>query len=502
MHSRALDFPLNMLSFAAFLFGIALGVNHAAAAVPETPHYTVTFDAQRRHAAVRLCLTQAHDTVHFAADSGWAMRFIDATRRSGEGSIETEGDGWRALHWRAGECLEYGADIGAIARSDKVDVGWQMGDDLVAAPQLWLLRVDGDLAEAQVDVSLPSGWSISAPWRAAGATAAVHKSGATSSGGQTAHFSIPRTPADWSAAVAFGRFEEERIALPGGVLRLTILHGTDLHGADPAQRAMLHKWFDRISQAILSAYGRLPLPEVQVLMIPIEGHSHGHGGVLFGQSVRGQGNSLQLLVDPTRPATDFDDDWMAVHELSHLMHPYLGDRGAWLAEGLATYYQNVLRARAGLLTPAQAWGELADGFARGASTQSTDTLEDAAARMHHTHAFQRIYWAGAAFWLTVDNDLRRDSGDTIGLDTVLGRFGACCLPAYREWQPEDFVARLDALAGTSLIAKRYREFAAQRVFPDWTGVLSELGVDRDGHPRNDGARARGEAIMRLPQATR
>ena len=36
-----------------------------------------------------------------------------------------------------------------------------------------------------------------------------------------------------------------------------------------------------------------------------------------------------------------------------------------LAEGLATYYQNVLRARAGLLTPSEAWEQIDAGFARG-----------------------------------------------------------------------------------------------------------------------------------------
>lgn len=457
-------------SIAALMLCACFVSDAAAAGAPETPHYTATFDAQTRQAMVRLCLAQAHDAVHFDADSGWAMRFVGAITRSGGGDVVAQDAGWLAAHWRAGECLSYTADIGAIAHSDKIDVGWQMGDDLVAAPQLWMLRADVDSGAARIDIAVPQGWAISAPWHADTITAAAKPQSAG-----TVRFTIPQTPADWSAAVAIGRFEEERIVLPGGVLRLAILHG-----GDAGQRAMLHKWFDRISQAILSAYGRLPLADVQVLMIPIDGY--GHGGVLFGQSVRGQGNALQLLVDPKRPVADFDGDWMAVHELSHLMHPYLGDRGAWLAEGLATYYQNVLRARAGMLTPALAWAELADGFKRGASAHAGETLADAAAHMHRTHAFQRVYWAGAAFWLTVDNDLRRDSGEKLDLDTVLGRFGACCLPAYREWQPEEFIARLDALAGSGVIAKRYREFAVQRSFPDWANLLGELGMDNDGQP--------------------
>jgi ribosomal protein S4 len=49
-------------------------------------------------------------------------------------------------------------------------------------------------------------------------------------------------------------------------------------------------------------------------------------------------------------------------------------------------------------------------------------------------------------WLTVDRDLRRESAGKVGLDTVLSRFRDCCLPAYRAWRPEDFVARLDDIA--------------------------------------------------------
>ena len=219
--------------------------------------------------------------------------------------------------------------------------------------------------------------------------------------------------------------------------------------------------------------------------------------------MRGQGNALELLIDPGAPAAEFDDDWMAVHELSHLMHPYLGDRGAWLAEGLATYYQNVLRARSGLLTAAQAWDRLAEGFKRGAGAGAGDTLEAVARDMHHSHAFQRVYWAGAAYWLTVDRDLRRDSHGAMKLETALARFRDCCLPAYREWKPEDFVARLDALAGSTRFGARYREFAAMTQFPDWQAVYQGLGIRTGGEHLAFEARAPDaavrDAIMAAPE---
>ena len=432
-----------------------------SAAAQDAPRYSVAFDARTQQADVELCLAQAHAAVSFAADSKWAMRFVSEVRRTGGGRVEAGRAAWRAQGWRGGECLRYRADIGAIADQHQPDVGWRRGSDLVAAPQLWLLRPDVQGgADAALRIALPAGWNLSAPWRELGRD------------GNSIRFHIPNTPPDWSAAVAFGRFREQRIALPGGVLRLTIL------GAEnAAERAKLRAWLDRVAKASLSAYGRLPLPEVQVLMIPVEGH---RGAVMFGQSVRGEGNALELLIDPTRPAAEFDDDWMAVHELSHLMHPYLGDRGAWLAEGLATYYQNVLRGRSGLLTPAQAWDRLYEGFRRGANGADGATLEQIAQDMHRSHAYQRVYWAGAAYWLTVDRDLRRSSGGALTLDTALSRFRDCCLPAYRRWQPEDFVARLDALAGTDIFATRYREFARMRRFPDWQKVYKDLGIRTGG----------------------
>ncbi len=65
-------------------------------------------------------------------------------------------------------------------------------------------------------------------------------------------------------------------ALPGGVLRVSVLHG-----ADDEQREKLHGWLSRVTKAIVSAYGRLPLPDVQVLVLPMTSH---HRAVMFGQS--------------------------------------------------------------------------------------------------------------------------------------------------------------------------------------------------------------------------
>ncbi len=169
--------------------------------------------------------------------------------------------------------------------------------------------------------------------------------------------------------------------------------------------------------------------------------------------------------------------------MSHLFHPYLGDSGSWLAEGLATYYQNVLRARAGLLTPDEAWAQIDAGFDRGRSmTRSNDvTLETASeAEGGHTN-FMRTYWSGTAYWLETDLALRRTSGNRLSVDEALRRFDACCLPSYHAWSPDDFVAKLDELLGTDVFRQRFAGFRTRRDFPDLKPTYADLGIRSDGN---------------------
>ena len=423
-----------------------------------TPAYSLRYDAASETMSVRVCIAESAEAVRFAADEN-AAQSIEGLARDGGGTVEFVEGGWNARAWHAGECLSYRAMLARIADSSKHGGGSRHGRDLVTDPDRWLLRVP-DADEAEVRVEMPAGYSISAPWHP------------LPPDGPAQRFRMAPTPPDWLARVAIGRFTESRVELPGGVLRVALLDG-----ADAAQRANLDRWISSISHAAATAYGRLPLSDVQVLIVPTRADDE-HEPVVFGQSTRGQGNALTLFVDVTRPASEFDHDWVAVHELSHLFHPYLGSRGAWLAEGLATYYQNVLRARAGLLTPEQAWQQIDAGFARGRGDirNGNPMLEDAG----DSHAFMRVYWSGTAYWLEVDTELRRASANRLSLDEALRRFDACCLPSYRRWEPGEFVAKLDALMGTDVFVRRFREFRARRDFPDLAAVYAGLGIRSGG----------------------
>jgi hypothetical protein len=242
---------------------------------------------------------------------------------------------------------------------------------------------------------------------------------------------------------------------------------------DPVRVDMLQCWAEDAARATLLPSGRFPLRMARVRISEIDSRST--SPVPWGQTSRNDGVSVLLYVRRGATEEQLRADWTAVHEFSHLAHPYLGDRGRWLAEGLASYHQNLLRARAGLLTPRDAWERLDAGFRRGEAVGNGPTLDAMGRRRDGT---MRVYWAGAAYWLEMDLRLRGDHATT--LQAVLDRYAQCCLDGTAHVAPEDFVAALDRVAQVDLFARRYRDYAAMRGFPSLEDSYRVLGIKRQG----------------------
>ena len=242
---------------------------------------------------------------------------------------------------------------------------------------------------------------------------------------------------------------------------------------DPQRVAMLQRWVEEAARATVLPSGRFPLGSARVEVR--ETQSRSSSPVPWGQTSRDGDVAVLLYVRRDASYEQLRADWTAVHEFSHLAHPYLGERGRWLAEGLASYHQNVLRARAGLLTPEEAWQRLDAGFRRGEAVAGGPTLDAMGRQRGGT---MRVYWAGAVYWLEMDLALRRDQDMT--LEAVLDRYARCCLDRAAHVAPEDFVAALDLASGTELFAKRYRDYAESTVFPSLTDSYRALGIQRAG----------------------
>lgn len=263
-----------------------------------------------------------------------------------------------------------------------------------------------------------------------------------------------------SAGVAAAPIDERTVHAGETELRILV------DAPDRARADMLHRWLAEVAKAELAVSGRFPLANAQVRVEEIR--SDDPSPVPWGQTSRRRNVAVLLYVRDDATLEELRSDWTAVHELAHLFHPYLGMRGRWLAEGLASYYQNVLRARIGLLSEEQAWQRLDAGFGRGRGAVTGIRLDELGRR-----GTMRVYWAGAAYWLEADLALRARGSS---LDAVLGKYAQCCLQGTATVAPEAFVAELDRVADADVFAGLYRRYAASREFPSLDAAYQRLGI--------------------------
>jgi hypothetical protein len=267
---------------------------------------------------------------------------------------------------------------------------------------------------------------------------------------------------------AFGALETRAIEVPGGCARVVVPQRSGL-----ASSPHLEPWARRAALASAMITGVATARDVAITAIPTPGGDA--MPVRFGMAGRGTRPSVIALLDDA-PGPSLETDWTLVHELAHLAVPYVPSEDAWLSEGLATYHQEVLRARAGMQSAEDAWRAIDDGLARGARDGTGRSLRDEARDMRTTHAYTRVYWGGAALALLVDVALRTSAGTS--LDERLARLG----------DRRDTTMDADALLAAidderGIVRDVVARWLDAPEFPDTREAYAALGLSRDAAGR-------------------
>ena len=412
----------------------------------------------------------------------------------GVGPVVVESSGRRlersAGRWTVGELepgawLAYELDLDAcLYTGDGAARGYRSGDDVVTPPGLWLLcpvTVSPDAA-ARLHVTLPDGVHMSAPW---GRRMDLERTGAERV------FDLPPSTFGWLARVAFTRQEPLRVPAAGAMFDVAVLDG----GLRVSKRDV-RRWIETAAECAAEPHrGRFPVDRVQVLVHPF---AWAGAPVAFGETHRGGGPAVSLLVARNARPGELVGEWVAVHEFLHLGMPWIADGDRWLSEGLATYYQNVVRARRGVLTPEMAWEKHRDGLRRGREDGGELTLAEASRTMRRRHAYTRVYWGGAAVALLWDVELRQTTAGRLGLDDAIRELWRLHGGSGRSHAAADLVRDLDRWLGRPLFsAVADRELVRPR-FPDLGRLERDLGLISGSEEPSSGPPPLGEirkAIM-------
>ena len=265
------------------------------------------------------------------------------------------------------------------------------------------------------------------------------------------------------AMVVGSSADGEELSVAGGTL--------DVEWSSPPGAALdgiAQKWIRNAAHAISSYYGDIPLGHA-ALAITLRTGSMARGGKTFGW------NGAVMKIDLGILATDatLAEDWILPHEMCHLRFPNLNENHHWLEEGLATYIEPVARARVGFLTPARVWGDMVDGLPQG--------LPEAGDRgLDNTHTWARTYWGGALFCLRADVEIRRRTGNRLGLEHALRAILAAGGMVEHSWEIDRVIAVGDAATGTTVLRELYDEMKGAPVQVDLPALWRQLGVVKRG----------------------
>ena len=238
-------------------------------------------------------------------------------------------------------------------------------------------------------------------------------------------------------------------------------------GAMQIPSEQLTAWVSAVAESNRRFWARSPTDGGLVLLIPSP-----RGGVPFGRVLSLGGAVVTVLVGTQATPQDLYDDWVLVHEFIHLGSPLMRDTGAWLNEGIATFYEPVLRARAGWKSEDDVWREWISSMPRGMPAITGIGLENAGRG--------GIYWGGALFVLMAEIESLQASGGKIGFSDCLRTVLAEGADVTVKWPTMRLLDRCDALLGKTVIAALAKQHIEKGSAMDLDQLWRRLGVSMDG----------------------
>lgn len=345
--------------------------------------------------------------------------------------------------------LSYRVELAALsARSNGFDSAQRVGDSFVAAMSSVLLVPEPLTAEIPVTVRVAA---------ADGVKVAV----GLARGAEAGSYRLMAHEIPVATYFAFGKLEQRELRLPGGTLEITKLDGAlDQSFADVA------RWVGASAEAVAAFYGGFPVPRAGVTLIPAPGRD----SVVVGKVLPESAPGIALVLGQHAPRAALYGDWILVHELFHLGFPSFLGEGKWLDEGLATYYEPIIRVRAGLYTELEMWNELERSMPQGLPAFTQLGLERAT-------DFRGVYWGGAVACLVADVEARKRDRER-GLEVGLRALNAAGGNASEVWSLADAIATVDRALGAPTLAPLAERHAQRGGAFDLARLFDQLGVRR------------------------
>ncbi len=379
-------------------------------------------------------------------DAAGALRNVVLVEGGVDRPLPREREAWLAPACQGACTLRYELDLVALSDACRGhECARRIGDAFLGAASEWMLRPEAG-SDAEIRVTL------------AGGDAARFATGLRRDG--HGGYALRQRELGEAAYTAFGEMRQSHVDLAGPGLEVVLL-GAPLAMGDAAVLA----WVKDAATCVAHLYGAFPA-QATIFVIPVRGADE----VVFGRVMSLAGGSVALLFGTeTKPASEHTD-WVVVHELSHLGTASLVGEAHWLEEGLATYYEPVLRERAGWMTEAELWKHFSDQMPRG-EPQAGRATRPGGARRHRLDLL-----GGALFCMLADLEIRRASHGSRSLDDAMRAVHDRLGDATHSTRLVDFLRVGDEATGTRALADVNARFATAGERVDLEATWRSLGV--------------------------
>jgi hypothetical protein len=264
------------------------------------------------------------------------------------------------------------------------------------------------------------------------------------------------------AALAYAQ-DDAQLKVGGGTIDISF---------DPSPPENLRKlvldWIATAARAVSTYYTKFPVPDVAIAVNFQDGR-----GVNSGHALGSEPAQISISVGRATSAAGFADDWTMTHEMVHLAFPSVPRSHHWIEEGLATYIEPIARVRAGGLTPEKVWGDMVAGMPQGLPEPGDRGLD-------FTHTWGRTYWGGALYCLLADVEIRKRTGNRMGLEDAMRGILKSGGSIEVEWPLSRALQTADQAIGVPVLEELYDRMRSNPVSPDLDKLWKELGVQRRG----------------------
>ncbi|MEO7097460.1 MAG: hypothetical protein ABI175_29635, partial [Polyangiales bacterium] len=322
------------------------------------------------------------------------------------------------------------------------------GDVVVTGPTIWMLRPVEETSGGRVRFHVSGGPFVT------GIDAAKDAAAAT--------FELGIDDLDGASFTVFGPVRVEKIPVGPSSIDVGLLPG-----ARELDAAAVTRWVGADARAVADYYGGYPVPRLLVLVMattqtPTRGVTFGDGGPALLVRI-GKAITEETLVD----------DWVVTHEMLHVAFPSLPREQAWLCEGLASYIEPLIRARAGMIDDVRVWRDLLEGLPQANPAAGDEGL-------NKTHTWERTYWGGALFCFVADVTIRERTKNARSLDDVLRTIRGKGGTVRAHWTIDAVLDEADVATGTRVMHELYDQLARAPGKIDLPALYARLGVSLSG----------------------